>query len=70
MEFLFAEALILLNQLASEEHSPGTYPLSPELEEIPAQVWLELRGHVRDAGRHDGKPVDAMSVLDKAILKK
>ncbi|MBW4421624.1 MAG: hypothetical protein KME13_20770 [Myxacorys californica WJT36-NPBG1] len=43
VEFLFAEALILLEQLVSNDFSPGTFPLSSELEEIPAQVWLDLR---------------------------
>ncbi|QYO63101.1 hypothetical protein [Leptolyngbya sp. 7M] len=43
VEFLFAEALILLEQLVSHDFAPGTFPLSPELEEIPAQVWLDLR---------------------------
>ncbi len=47
VELLFAEALILLDQIAAEDLAPGIYPLSPRLEEIPAQVWLELRGRSR-----------------------
>ncbi len=43
VEFLLAEALILLEQLVSHDFPPGTFPLAPELEEIPAQVWLDLR---------------------------
>ncbi len=43
VEFLFAEALILLDQLVSQDFPPGTFPLAPELEEVPAQVWLDLR---------------------------
>ncbi len=43
VEFLFAEALILLDQLVCNDFLPGTFPLSPKLEEIPAQVWLDLR---------------------------
>lgn len=43
VEFLFAEALLLLDQLAGRELPPGTHPLAPELEILPAQVWLDLR---------------------------
>ena len=43
VEFLLAEALILLNQLALNDFSPGTFPLPANLEHIPAQVWLDLR---------------------------
>jgi adenosylhomocysteinase len=43
VEFLFAEALILMEQLVTQDFPPGTYPLEPKLEEIAAQVWLDLR---------------------------
>ena len=43
VELLLAEALILLEQLVSHDFSPGTFPLAPDLEKIPAQVWLDLR---------------------------
>lgn len=43
VEMLFAEALLLLDQACTRELAPGTYPLAPELEELPAQVWLDLR---------------------------
>lgn len=43
VEFLLAEALLLLDRVIREPHPPGTFPLPPELEEIPAQVWLDLR---------------------------
>lgn len=43
VEFLFAEALILMEQLVTQDFLPGTYPLEPKLEEIAAQVWLDLR---------------------------
>lgn len=43
VEMLFAEALLLLDQACTHELAPGTYPLAPELEVLPAQVWLDLR---------------------------
>jgi len=44
VEFLFAEALLLLDLAASTpDAQPGTWPLSLEREHLPAQVWLDLR---------------------------
>jgi adenosylhomocysteinase len=44
VEFLFAEALLLLDLAASQtDVAPGIYPLPPEREQLPAKVWLELR---------------------------
>jgi adenosylhomocysteinase len=44
VEFLFAEALLLLDQAANSRNAePGTWPLSVEREHLPAQVWLDLR---------------------------
>lgn len=43
VEFLFAELIILVKVMMEETPSPGIYPLAPELEELPAAVWLEMR---------------------------
>jgi adenosylhomocysteinase len=43
VEFLFAELIILVKILLEETPAPGIYPLAPELEKIPAAVWLEMR---------------------------
>ncbi len=43
VEFLFSELIILMQVLLEERPDPGIYPLSPELEEIAADIWLNLR---------------------------
>jgi len=43
VEFLFGEALLLLDLAAKNTYEPGIYPLPEELERIPAQVWINLR---------------------------
>lgn len=43
VEFLFGEALLLIDRVITCDHAPGTHPLPPELEVLPARVWLELR---------------------------
>jgi len=43
VEFLFSEFIILMKELLENTPPPGQYPLDPELEEIAANVWLDLR---------------------------
>jgi len=43
VEFLFAEFIILMQELLERTPPPGIYPLEPVLEQIAAHVWLDLR---------------------------
>ena len=43
VEFLFSEFIILMKELLENRPPPGQYPLDPELENIAANVWLDLR---------------------------
>ena len=43
VEFLFSEFIILMKELLENTPPPGQYPLDPELENIAANVWLDLR---------------------------
>jgi len=43
VEFLFSEFIILMKELLENTPPPGQYPLDPELEEVAANVWLDLR---------------------------
>ena len=43
VEFLFAEFIILMQELLERTPPPGIHPLEPELEKIAAEVWLDMR---------------------------
>ncbi len=43
VEFLFAELIILMQELLESTPPPGVYPLNEEREKIAAEVWLDLR---------------------------
>lgn len=43
VEFLFSELIMLVQELLDGTYAPGTHPLSPELEDVAAQIWLDLR---------------------------
>ena len=43
VEFLFAELIILMQELLENTPPPGQYPLATDLEKIAANVWLDLR---------------------------
>lgn len=43
VEFLFSELIMLVPELLDNNTGPGTYPLSPEKEDLAAQIWLNLR---------------------------
>ena len=43
VEFLFSELIMLVQELLDGSYNAGTYPLAPELEDIAAQIWLDLR---------------------------
>lgn len=43
VEFLFSELIMLVPELLNKNPPPGTYPLPTELENIAAEIWLDLR---------------------------
>ena len=43
VEFLFCELIMLVQELLDHRPAPGIYPLKNDLEEIAAQIWLDLR---------------------------
>jgi len=43
VEFLFAELVMLMQELLERTPSPGLHPLAPEQEVLAARIWLDLR---------------------------
>ena len=43
VEFLFAELVVLVQELLERTPAPGIHPLAPALEATAAEIWLDLR---------------------------